>query len=304
MRYLLPIGAWWLAAAIAGAQTMIPLPVYTSTFSVSGATRGFYFQTPVDFMVTGLRVPDEKNHGKQNVAVYKLAAKPPAFSATATGGLLFFKAGEPSAHIIPAQIFFTKGEWFGVLGACGDTTIMHNSYGSAQYPSTVLGQPITLLRFLTQFNLVSTQGTAPYSNEDQGAISRVEVYVQPGAMLVGSGTAKPGTAIVFTLTASSDPGFPYQLASSLGSGPIPFGSRQIGLSPDDLLVLSTTSKLPSVFENYSGRLDAQGVATAKLHIPNFPVLKGVHIYSAYVTLLASAPLGVSSISNTFDFAIL
>ena len=303
MRHIFFPSLWLLIAGIASTQTLIPLPSYSSTFSVSGATRGFYFQTPVDFMVTGLRVPDEKNHGLQNVAVYNMAAKPPAFSATATGGLVFFKAGEPSSNIIPAQIPFKKGDWFGVLGACGDTTIMHNSYGSARFASSVLGQPVTLLRFITQFNLVTTQGTAPYSNEDSGSISRVEVHVQPGATLVGSGTAKPGTTLLFTLAASSDSGLPYQLGSSFGPGPIPLGSRSLGLSPDDLLVLSTGNLLPMVFDRYAGLLDAQGQATARLHIPNFAILKGLRIYSAYVTLSASAPLGLASISNTFDFTI-
>ena len=51
------------------------------------------------------------------------------------------------------------------------------------------------------------------------------------------------------------------------------------------------------------RLDAQGVAKAKLNIPNSPVLKGIRIYSAYVTLKATAPSGISSISNSFMFSI-
>ena len=292
-----------LLAGLASGQTMIPLPNYSGSFSVSSATRGFYFQSPVDFLVTGLRVPDEKKHGKQNVAVYKLAAKAPAYPQSATGGLQFFKAGEPSNNIIPCLVNFKQGEWFGVLGACGDTTIMHNSYGSASYPSQVLGRPVTLLRFLTQTNLVTAQGNGAYSNEDQGSISRIEVYVQSAVRLAGSGSGAPGTTLDFTLTAAIDAGLPYQMGSSFGNGPIPIDSRKLELTPDDLLVVSTSGFLPMVFQDYAGVLDAKGSGAAKLNIPNLPVLKGVRIYTAFVTLRAGAPSGVASISNTFMFTI-
>jgi len=293
-----------LLAGLAGAQTLIPLPAYSNSFSISSATRGFYFQTPVDFIITGLRVPDEKNHGKQNVAVYRPAAKPPAYSGSASGGLLFFKAGEPSSTIIPCQIPFRTGDWVGILGACGDASIMHNSYGSPRFPSQVLGHSVTLLRFLTQTNIVVTRGNAPYSNEDNGSISRIEVYVRPAATLVGSGTGAPGTFIDFTLTARPDANLPFQMGSSFGKGPIHIDTRTIDLSADDLLVLSVTGLVPMIFNRYSGYLDTNGTATARLNIPNYPILKGVGIHTAFVTLLGTAPSGVSSISKSFHFIIL
>ena len=94
------------------------------------------------------------------------------------------------------------------------------------------------------------------------------------------------------------------MGSSLGVGPIPLGSRQIGLSPDDLLVVSTSGFLPSIFANYAGQLDATGKATAGIHILNDARLIGVRVHSAFLTLDSAAPLGVSSISNTFTFTVL
>jgi hypothetical protein len=68
--------------------------------------------------------------------------------------------------------------------------------------------------------------------------------------------------------------------------------------------LSVTGVLPTIFQNYAGILNAQGVATARLAIPNSPFLKGVRMHTAYLTLLPGAPLGVASISGTHMFTIL
>ncbi|MBN2492526.1 MAG: hypothetical protein JXQ29_16885 [Planctomycetes bacterium] len=291
-------------AGLAGAQTMMPIPVFGSTYSSASHSRGFYFQAPIDFTIVGLRVPDERSHGLQNVAVIKPAAKPPAYPTTTTGGYLFYKGGEPSSTIIPCNLSFKKGEFVGVLGACGDATMMYSSYGTPSGPflSHVLGVATSIYRFGSQTNLVVVQGQGAYYCIDTGTVSRVEVYVA-AAGLVGSGTGAPGTTLRFTLTAPADGGLPYQMGSSFGNGPIPIDTRRLGLSVDSLLVLSVAGALPAVFQNYAGKLDAQGVAQAALAIPNLPALKGLRIYTAYVTLLATAPSGVASISNSFLFTI-
>ncbi len=121
--------------------------------------------------------------------------------------------------------------------------------------------------------------------------------------LTGTGSGAPGTAIDFALASTADAGLPYQMGSSFGNGPIPIDTRKLELSPDDLLVLSTGGTVPSIFEKYAGILDAGGQAKAKLHIPNSSVLKGIKIYTAFITLKATAPSGISGISNTFLFTI-
>jgi hypothetical protein len=121
--------------------------------------------------------------------------------------------------------------------------------------------------------------------------------------LVGTGSGLPGSSIMLTLGATPDAGLPYQMGSSLGNGPIPIDTRTLGLSPDALLLLSATSALPTVFQNYAGVLDAKGTAAAKLNIPKIPALKGTRIYTAFVTLRATAPSGISNISNTFLFTV-
>jgi len=129
------------------------------------------------------------------------------------------------------------------------------------------------------------------------------IYYTPAVILTGSGSGAPGTDIDFKLSAPGDAGLAYQMASSFGNGPIPIDTRKLELSPDSLLVLSVSGVLPLIFKNYAGVLDASGAATAKLSIPNLPVLKGVRIYTAFVTLKATAPSGIASISNTFLFTV-
>jgi hypothetical protein len=121
--------------------------------------------------------------------------------------------------------------------------------------------------------------------------------------LTGSGSPRPGGAIDLGLLSVADPGRPYQVGTALGEGPIPLGSRQIGLSADDLLMVSTLGLLPTVFVNYAGVLDAGGQAKARIDILNDRALIGIRLHSAFVTLDPSAPFGIRSISNTFSFSI-
>ena len=121
--------------------------------------------------------------------------------------------------------------------------------------------------------------------------------------LVGSGSSAPGGQVNLSLTATGDAGLVYQLGSSFGNGPIMIDTRRLELSPDPLLFLSVSGAAPWVFQNYSGVLDAQGQAMAAIQIPNLPALKNLRIYTAFVTLTASAPSGIASISNTMMFTI-
>ncbi len=119
----------------------------------------------------------------------------------------------------------------------------------------------------------------------------------------GSGAPAPGGTVDLALLSPADPGLVYQVGTSLGTGPIPIDKRKLGLSPDSILVASVSGVLPLVFQDYAGHLDGSGKGKAKLNIPSLPVLVGTRLHSAFLTLLASAPSGVKSISNTFSFTI-
>ncbi len=134
-----------------------------------------------------------------------------------------------------------------------------------------------------------------------GAIRVRLTYVE--TVITLSGSTSPGGTVDLDLASFPDPNRPYQAASSLGTGPIPIDTRMLHLSVDDLLVISVNGYLPSIFLNYTGKLDAGGKAKAQIKIPNDPVLKGVKIHSAFITLDPAAPSGVSNISNTVTLTI-
>ena len=294
-----------ILAGIAEAQpgTLIPIPAFSRTYS-STMTRGMFCDCPADFTVVGLRVPDETNNGKQNVAIYMSTTAPGRYPATTPLTPLFFKFGEDAKKIIPCNVPFKKGQFMVVIGACGDASRLHNSYSSSRaFPTTIFGAATTLYRCGTQNNIITLAPPHPVWSE-ASSICRVEVYVQPGASIVGSGTAQIGTPIVFTLTATQDAGLPYLAGSSFGNGPIPIDTRLLGLLPDNLLVLSTGGLVPTIFNNYAGLLDAKGKATATLNIPKASSLVGLNIFTAFVALKASAPSGVASVSDTFSFKIM
>jgi hypothetical protein len=143
--------------------------------------------------------------------------------------------------------------------------------------------------------------TATTGSMDASGLKTRITIAGPGITLSGSG--KPGTTVTLDLASPSDAGRVYQLASSLGTGPVPIGTRLLNLSPDSLLVITVFNQLPAVFVGYTGTFDKTGAARARIHLPNLPVLTGVRIHSAFVSLDAKAPQGVHTISPTATFSI-
>jgi hypothetical protein len=121
--------------------------------------------------------------------------------------------------------------------------------------------------------------------------------------LTASGLPRPGSTITLNLRANEVRGSPYQLGTSLGTGPIPIDTRRLDLSPDSLLLVAVNDYWPTVFSGYRGVLDGQGQAKAAVNIPNIPALIGIRLHTAFVTVDPKAPSGIKSISNTFSFVI-
>ncbi|MCB9892438.1 MAG: PKD domain-containing protein [Planctomycetes bacterium] len=225
-----------LAAAILSvtpvvAQSQLTIPPFSNTFSGS-LTRGYWFQCPTNIIITGLQVPDETNHGLQNVEVFVMQSAPPQYAGTATGGQVFYQTGVPSNQIIQTQILVNAGEYVGVLGACGDASTMYNSYsGPGPHAATILGQPVTLDRFLTQFNIVSSGGNQAYSSETGGSLGRVDLWYTPQTGIFSSFTATPTSgasplAVQFTDTSfSSDPGGILSWTWDFGDGSAPVNTQ-------------------------------------------------------------------------------
>lgn len=175
------------------AQNSLPLPAFDRTFSSASLTRGYWFEAPADFTITGLRVPDETGFGLQNVEVIRFDGNnaPPAFPGTTNDfqSLARF-IGEPSANILAVNIPVRTGEIIGIIGAAGDGSIMHNSYGpSGSFMSEIFGRPTELTRMGMQFNLATTNAQDMWT-EPAGPVSRVEMYYDvipaPGVLALGA----------------------------------------------------------------------------------------------------------------------
>ena len=91
-QYCLPVGA--ICVDKMNGEYPLALPPYSSTFSGT-LTRGYFFQAPLSFEISGLSVPNEQNRAFQNVQVILMDSPPVAFDSTADVSLstVFYESG-------------------------------------------------------------------------------------------------------------------------------------------------------------------------------------------------------------------
>ena len=110
--------------------------------------------------------------------------------------------------------------------------------------------------------------------------------------------ARPGTSVQFSLRAENHPGLGYLMATSATQGILQLDFRFVRMGWDPILAASIWMAAPSVFQNYSGSLDANGRATAAVHIPNIPALVGVKLQNTFLVRDPQARGSVGMVSNT------
>lgn len=170
MRKLLLTAITALLCLGATAQTMMPLPGYTSTFT--GNCRGYYFTAPTCFTITGLQVPTDIGTGAQSIAVVRLQALPPLFSATTNAfTILYLTQSNATPGIISVNIQVEQGDIIGILGQRGTS----NSYAPSNFATNIAGFPVTIARLGMQFPL-PTNPPQQLWTEAAGSVSRVEMY--------------------------------------------------------------------------------------------------------------------------------
>jgi hypothetical protein len=187
-----------LALASAATAQQMPMPPFNSFFT-SSLTRGFFFQCPVNCVVTGLSVPDITDPFQVIELIdFGAAAAPPAYPATVVGTQLFYDNSTAAQSIIATAIPLVAGNYYGVLGA-GNATVgsatSQNPYSTTQgiFASSVLGIATDIARLGTQSGIGANGGNQPMWSEMAGTISRVDVYVSSGggasiATVEGAGT--------------------------------------------------------------------------------------------------------------------
>jgi VCBS repeat protein len=93
----------------------------------------------------------------------------------------------------------------------------------------------------------------------------------------------------------------YVAMASLQPGSLPFSTydrRTIPLTPDALFIWSITNYGNfGPFQNFMGVLDAGGLAVPNVVIPDHPLLAGLSMYFAYVTLDTTFPSAVRTVSR-------
>ena len=158
------------------AQTLMPLPSHGSVYS--GSARGYWFIAPVDFVITGLKVPTTAGTGPQYIHVMKLNSwnptSPPAFTSQTTNFTTLAYISNATSNVVQTvNITVTAGETIGILGTANTS----NSYATGAFNTSILGNNFTIQRFGYQGHI--SGGAAPMvwgvPLGASGSVSRVEM---------------------------------------------------------------------------------------------------------------------------------
>jgi len=179
------------------AQTMMPIPAQTSTFS--GNVRGYYFTAPTCFTITGVRVPTDANSGNQSIAIVRLNAVPPLYSTTTNSfTVLYLTQNNTNTGILPVNIQVEQGDVIGILGQRGTVC----SYAPGPTTTTIAGFPVTIARLGMQFSLTTTPPQDLWT-EASGNISRVEMYYDSTITYSASASVLNASDVQFTSNADT-----------------------------------------------------------------------------------------------------
>jgi PKD repeat protein len=190
------------------AQIQMPMPNQTGTFS--GNARGYYFTAPTCFTITGVEVPTDASSGAQSIAIMRLPAAPPLFSATTNVfTTLFLTQNSAIAGQIPVNIQVEQGDIIGVLAVRANV----NSYATGPASTTINSLPVTLNRLGMQFPLATTSPQQLWT-EASGSISRCWLYYTP--TLNFNTTVTPVSGLQYAFTSNADTSF--SIAWDFGDG--------------------------------------------------------------------------------------
>lgn len=160
----------YYAEAICNDSSMMALPTHASSYS--GNTRGYWFVAPIDFVITGLRVPTEASSTAQSIEIVRFNTAPSPFPAVTND---FTSLGRwqniANTNIIDTFLVINQGDTMGIYGERGGV----NSYAPAM-TTTIGGVSVDIIRSGFQHSLNTTVAGDIWANASGGNISRVEMY--------------------------------------------------------------------------------------------------------------------------------
>jgi hypothetical protein len=154
----------------------IPMPSQGTTFT--GNARGHWFTAPCDFLLTGIRAPNDYNTNAQTIHLVKFPSAPTAYpTLTTTFTTLFYGSNINDTGYVHVNIQIYAGDIIGVMAVRdngsgqGQTSY---STGNAPIASTIGNHAISLQRLGYQGSILS--GPAPdFWTETGLPIGRVEM---------------------------------------------------------------------------------------------------------------------------------
>lgn len=166
-----------LMAGAGFAQTLINPGSHSRNYN--GYTRGYYFTSPIDMVITKIDIPTSNSStGRQTAEILKFSGTP----ASGQGTQLGYWTNIAANASITTKIKVSKGDVIGVLGHRYTATTNFgalNSYSAATVTTTIDGNSVSLYRFGYQGNIAG--GASNGSNlisATSGNIGRINVYWQ------------------------------------------------------------------------------------------------------------------------------
>lgn len=227
----------FLSFGVASAQTMMPLPPHSYTYS--SAVRGYWFTAPMDFTIVGLRVSSQAGSGAQRIQVIKINDNTPVSYPTTSSNFttLALLYNVTNGQIQNVNISVSQGDRIAVMGTAGTV----NSYGNkSSVSATIGGNAVSLTRMGHQGNM-SSSGVPNYWTEPNGAyISRTELYYETCNVKVTS-QPQPKTLceneqVQLGISAANAAGYQWQVDEGSGFNDIANSTHYSGATTATLTV--------------------------------------------------------------------
>jgi hypothetical protein len=170
---------YYVGQSVSLITTSIALPTFYTAYS--GNTRGMWFTAPMDFIITGLRVPtDVGGTSNSGLAVMKFPSTPPTYaSVTNSFTTLYLNQSITGTNVVTVNIPVYTGDIIGILGERGSNT----SYASTNPVSTTIGTTaITIQRLGMQYDLTTQTPLDLWTEVSTGNVGRIEVYTTLGCL--------------------------------------------------------------------------------------------------------------------------